>query len=147
RPLSGTPRIRGVGRVGRALFVATDPVAGSSLADHPGPWEIVAKHLATALGTLDAVHARQIRLGAFELDAVVVTASGPILADLARCQPLGPAEVLGHPAYLAPELVAGREADGRADLFSAGVALRRLAERHPDAPDVVHELVASLLQP
>jgi len=49
--------------------------------------------------------------------------------------------VMGSAAYMAPEQVAGREIDGRADVFSAGVVLYELiARRKPfeaDAPTAV----------
>jgi serine/threonine protein kinase len=41
-----------------------------------------------------------------------------------------PGRVIGSPAFMAPEQLAGEEADGRADLFALGVILYNMISGH-----------------
>jgi eukaryotic-like serine/threonine-protein kinase len=63
------------------------------------------------------------------------------IAKIAASTMTNAGHVLGSAAYMAPEQVAGREIDGRADVFAAGVVLYELvARRKPfegDAPTAV----------
>ena len=63
------------------------------------------------------------------------------IAKIAASTMTSSGSVLGSAAYMAPEQVAGREIDGRADVFAAGVVLYELvARRKPfegDAPTAV----------
>ena len=63
------------------------------------------------------------------------------IAKIAASTMTNTGSVLGSAAYMAPEQVAGREIDGRADVFSAGVVLYELlARRKPfeaEAPTAV----------
>jgi serine/threonine-protein kinase len=63
------------------------------------------------------------------------------IAKIAASTMTSSGSVLGSAAYMAPEQVAGREIDGRADVFSAGVVLYELlARRKPfeaEAPTAV----------
>ena len=63
------------------------------------------------------------------------------IAKIAASTMTGSGNVLGSAAYMAPEQVSGREIDGRADVFAAGVVLYELlARRKPfegDAPTAV----------
>jgi serine/threonine-protein kinase len=63
------------------------------------------------------------------------------IAKIAASTMTGGASVLGSAAYMAPEQVSGREIDGRADVFAAGVVLyEMLARRKPfeaDGPTAV----------
>jgi len=63
------------------------------------------------------------------------------IAKIAASTMTNSGHVLGSAAYMAPEQVAGREIDGRADVFAAGVVLYELvARRKPfegDAPTAV----------
>jgi serine/threonine-protein kinase len=58
------------------------------------------------------------------------------IAKIAASTMTSTGSVLGSAAYMAPEQVAGREIDGRADVFAAGVVLYELvARRKPFAGD------------
>jgi hypothetical protein len=63
------------------------------------------------------------------------------IAKIAASTMTGGASVLGSAAYMAPEQVSGREIDGRADVFAAGVVLyEMLGRRKPfeaDGPTAV----------
>ena len=57
----------------------------------------------------------------------------------------GSGALLGTPAYVPPEVVAGGEADARGDLYSAGVILYQLASgRLPFVGETVHDLLVKL---
>ena len=90
----------------------------------------------TALGlvkqiaeALDYAHAQKIIHRDIKPANIIVTADGRAkitdfgIAKLAQTQFTQPGQVLGTPAYMAPEQLSGGAVDGRADLFSLGVIL------------------------
>ena len=52
------------------------------------------------------------------------------IAKIAASTMTSAGSVLGSAFYMAPEQVSGREVDGRADVFAAGVVLYELLSQH-----------------
>ncbi|HPD14416.1 MAG TPA: SUMF1/EgtB/PvdO family nonheme iron enzyme [Planctomycetota bacterium] len=75
-----------------------------------------------------ALHARQIVHRNIGPDSVFILPNGePMLRNFAFAvgpdSPAAPREVVGQPGFLAPEQIAGRALDGRADLYALGALL------------------------
>jgi tetratricopeptide (TPR) repeat protein len=119
-------------------FVAMELVRGTTLArwlrDGQPQEEILARFREAAAG-LAAVHARGLLHGDFKPENVLVGDDGRArVADFGLAQPVGASAASGTPAYMAPERIAGRTADARADQFSFCVALfEALCGHRPDA--------------
>ena len=128
-----------IGEEGGQLFIAMELLEGESLAARleAGPLpipEALSVSLA-ALGALEALHDRSIVHRDLKPSNVFLTKFGVKLLDfgLARAvmgdametrQDLTlPGNVVGTPAYMAPEQLSGHSADSRADLFAAGTLL------------------------
>jgi len=92
--------------------------------------------LAQLLRALAYLHARDILHGDVKPSNVLVDDEGHLtLLDFGIARAFGPQDdehLVGTHAYVAPEIVAGRPADARADLYSLGIVLFRLAcGEHP----------------
>jgi eukaryotic-like serine/threonine-protein kinase len=125
-----------VGEANGELFLAMELLDGESLADRiaRGPLS-VADSGQIALAMLDALaplHQRGILHRDLKPSNVFLTDRGVKLLDfglarasLASDQPqlTQPDMVVGTPNYLSPEQLAGKELDGRSDLFAVGAVL------------------------
>jgi tetratricopeptide (TPR) repeat protein len=162
-----------VGEVGGGLFLAMEYVGGGTLTAwlrEPRPWQDVVRVFAGAGRGLAAVHARGLVHRDFKPDNVLlderlvakVTDFGLVAThDEAPASELGAAEgldvfgsltvtgaILGTPAYMAPEQLAGSVADARSDQFSFCVALYEALYRvRPFAGGTVGALRVALEQP
>ena len=130
------------------LFIAMELLEGESLADvvRQGPMNV---SRATSIGlgmlsALSALHARGIIHRDLKPSNVFVTAHGVKLLDFGLARPefdelaaptmtalTQSGMLVGTPRYMAPELVTGDAADGRADLFAAGAILFEMLAGRP----------------
>jgi YVTN family beta-propeller protein len=104
--------------------------------------------VAQVAGALDAAHARGLVHGDVKPSNVLVTpeaghegADHVYLADFGLTRrlaehavPDGSGQLLGTVDYVAPELIEGREVDGRADLYSLGCVLYECLAGEPPFP-------------
>ena len=124
---------------GEQLFLVMELLEGQPLSDklETGPLS-PAEALSVLLPTveaLDALHARGLIHRDLKPSNVFVTAHGIKLLDFGLARPVVDdasatmanltfaGQVVGTPAYMAPEQLEGMQVDGRADLFAAGVLL------------------------
>ncbi len=141
----GSERLRGEAH----HYYVADRVEGVTLAE----WSRRAstaqrlRALADAVSGLAALHEAGIRHGDFTPANVLVDGDGAgVLIDLGCARPFGVTEHLaGTEGYLAPELLDGRLADARADLFAVGCTLRAALEG-VEAPAAVARLGERLLR-
>jgi eukaryotic-like serine/threonine-protein kinase len=117
-----------VGDVGGRVFLAMEHVDGETLTAwlrRPrSPREVVAAFAQAGRG-LAAAHAAGLLHGDFKPDNALVDRSGRVRVidfGLARAAGAGGARV-GTPRYMAPEQIAGRLVDARADQFALSAAL------------------------
>jgi tetratricopeptide (TPR) repeat protein/tRNA A-37 threonylcarbamoyl transferase component Bud32 len=109
-------------------FVAMELVRGATLThwlrDAKHSWRAIVDRFREAAAGLAAVHAAGLIHGDFKPDNVLVGDDGRArVADFGLAQPSGVNDAAGTPAYMAPERLAGRAADARADQYSFCVAL------------------------
>jgi serine/threonine-protein kinase len=139
--------VRDVGTVGGLLYFATPEVQGLSLRDRlarerPLP---VGEAVAIAADLVDVLvhaHSRGIRHGDLRPKHVLLTGSGIAVASLgvdealdladAGGSPGSTAIMIGAPAYLSPEQLAGETtADERSDLYSFGCVVFEMLAGEP----------------
>jgi transcriptional regulator with GAF, ATPase, and Fis domain/serine/threonine protein kinase len=135
-------------------FYTSDFVDGVSLTAFAGaqPFSRCFDATVLALHALAHLHRVGIRHGDVTPSNILVRADGTAtLIDLSCAVPLGaPASdsISGTPGYLAPEVIEGRRADARADIFSVGVLLNRLADAScSSAPSHVLHVAAQCCLP
>ena len=131
----------GVDRAGGAepiVYIVSDLVDGETMsrfalgsAGGPTRWEAIERAFLDALEGLLFLHRLGIAHGDVKPDNVMVDARGRgVLIDLGCSRLFGEPPSLavsGTHGFIAPELLAGRHADARADVYSAGVALQALS--------------------
>ncbi len=113
-------------------FYTSDPIEGVTLdrAAKKSTWPELRPAIVDVLHALRWLHALGLRHGDVKPANVVVGPDGrAVLIDLGCARPLRGqplADVSGTPAFMAPELLAGRPADCTADLFALGKTLDQL---------------------
>jgi protein kinase-like protein len=124
------------------LLMVTELVHGETLeqlADRCGPLppERAAYLVAQVLGALEHAHSAGVVHRDLQPSSVMVTEQGGIkVMDFGMARVAAADEstsdgfTLGPPSYMAPERLAGKELDGRADVYSAGVIFYRLLTGH-----------------
>ncbi|MEO5616443.1 MAG: FlgO family outer membrane protein [Candidatus Eisenbacteria bacterium] len=144
------PNVCPIYEVGEAedgtLFLAMELLEGESLGDRlkrgaPATEESL-RIIGEVLAALEALHARHLVHRDLKPSNVFLTRHGVKLVDFGLARPsvtdpvtaIGitqPGMVMGTPRYMAPEQVSGRNLDGRADLFAAGVLLYEMLSGRP----------------
>jgi serine/threonine-protein kinase len=145
------------------VFVAMELVEGGTLRDwmkSPGTWKDVVAMMVQAGKGLAAAHAAGVVHRDFKPENVLVGRDGrPRVSDFGLARPELVAEeeppanvpmrvtqtgtMLGTPAYMSPEQLAGKPADARSDQYSFCVVLyEALAGKRPFIADTVEELRA-----
>ncbi|GAA1891460.1 protein kinase domain-containing protein [Actinomadura bangladeshensis] len=140
-------------RQGSVPYVVMELLDGESLAARlsrgPLPWREAAGIGARVADALAAAHAAGIVHRDVKPANVFLTSVGVKVLDFGIAF-TGPATaggpVLGTPAYVAPELLAGAHPTPAADLYSLGVVLRACLTAGPDIPDEVAALTADCLR-
>lgn len=120
-----------VGEANGLPFIAMELADGDSLATRiatarPGRREAlaIARTLAAALG---AAHRSGVVHRDLKPSNVRFTRDGRLkIVDFGLASEAGASERAGTPAYMAPEQLAGREADVRSDVFALGIVLHEL---------------------
>jgi len=126
-------RVYDFGEVDGKLFLASEYLEGPDLAHRlaqgPLPWPEVEALALRLLEGLEALHAAGIVHRDIKPSNILLSTGGPKLADLGLARLLqNPAAtqsdaLVGTPAYMDPEMLRGRAADARSDLFSLGATL------------------------
>ena len=110
------------------------------------------------LGALDALHQKGIVHRDLKPSNIFLSRHGVKILDFGLARPVPsvhqtgshghltePGLLVGTPAYMAPEQIAGRDIDGRSDLFVLGVVLyQMLAGRLPFSGDSVFEVARAI---
>ena len=154
------------GEVAGALFIAMRYVPGGnarSLVRRVGPLAAgrAAGIICSVASALDAAHAaglvhRDVKPANMLVDARPGRADHVYLSDfgiskgaLSSSGPTGPGQFLGTVSYAAPEQIAGRPVDGRADQYSLACAAFELLGGEPPFPrdDVEAVIWAHLSEP
>lgn len=140
-----------------AVFIAMPLISGAPFPARRTPlgWDELRGPAESLLLTLAEVHAAGIIHRDLKPANVLVGSDGsPTVLDFGLCVPgfLGTAEdsrnLVGTPAYLAPEQIDGRSVDGRADLYAVGVMLyESLTGRLPHQGPDVRALLAAKFEP
>jgi serine/threonine-protein kinase len=124
------------------LFLVMELVRGETLDElavrcGPLPPERAAYLVGQVLGALDHAHNAGVVHRDLKPSSVIVTDQGGVkVMDFGLTRMAGADQMtadgftLTTPAYMAPERLLGREIDGRADIYSAGVLFYRLLTGH-----------------
>jgi len=152
--------VHDVGEEGGRLFLAMEFVEGMSLADRlsqEGPLEPreAARLLAPVARALHAAHEALVLHRDVKPSNVLIDVNGrPLLADFGLAKvmddeargPTRSGQVLGTPAYMAPEQASGRLVDWRTDVYGLGATLYEvLVGEPPFDGDTAIEVISRLV--
>jgi eukaryotic-like serine/threonine-protein kinase len=109
------------------------------------PWTEAASVAAQVAAALAAAHRRGLVHRDITAGNILLTADGVKVIDFGICESEGTPEsemLLGTPAYLAPERIAGRPVQPESDVYSLGVLLyRMLAGEYPFTAETAKQLM------
>ena len=116
------------GRVWIAMERASGETLGAWLRNAPRTWQAITDVFVQAARALDAAHSAGVVHGDFKPDNVLVAPDGTVKVmdfGLARLHDVSRDDVLlaGTPAYMAPELLEGKEATPASDQFAFATTL------------------------
>ena len=119
------------------------PALGQVLARHgPLPPARAARLASEVCGALDYAHQTGVRHGSLKPSNILLADDGTVkVADfsIARAaaddDPSRTGEILGPDGFLAPEVVRGQQADGRADVYGLGACLYAMLTGRPPGAD------------
>jgi serine/threonine protein kinase len=148
------------GAAGGRHYLASDYVDGGSLRDRLQqtgtlPLDEVARLGACVGAALDALHAADLVHRDVKPSNVMLTTDGrALLADFglakgpAHSVVTRPGELMGTPAYMAPELISGEEATPATDLYALGCVLYECVTGEVPfaSPSLVEMVAARLVQ-
>jgi serine/threonine-protein kinase len=150
-------RVYDVGETGALAWIVMEFVRGRDLTRYCEPRRLLPPPLALAIGAriaraLAHAHSRGVvhrdvkpANVIVDLPANVVKVADFGVAHLADAERSRSGQVLGTPSYMAPEQLAGRKVDGRADLYALGVMLFQLfAGRLPHEADTIGALLQQI---
>jgi len=140
---------------GQSPYVVMELVAGENLSERLSggaclPWREATTVCAQVASALAEAHAHGIVHRDVKPGNVVLTPSGAKVVDFGISALVGEsdhsAELLGTPAYVAPERLQGRRADPASDVYALGVLLyRSLAGKLPWAAETPTEMLSAHL--
>ncbi|HEX4048862.1 MAG TPA: serine/threonine-protein kinase, partial [Elusimicrobiota bacterium] len=134
----GIVRIFDAGEENEVAYIAMELLDGQDLTkftakDFLLPLDKVLEYVATVADALDYAHAQGIVHRDIKPANIMMLKDGSVrvadfgIARITASSKTATGTVMGTPAYMSPEQVAGRKVDGRSDLFSLTVALYELA--------------------
>ena len=163
----GILTIHDIGQDSGQVYLVTELLDGESLRSRlrrgPVPWPEALEIGSAVASALAAAHARGIVHRDLKPENVIVTTSGAVkLLDFGVAKHIAGLDgghgattreltatgaAVGTLTYMAPEQLAGREVDHRADQFAFGILLYELiAGRHPYGGNAAHEIAAAILR-
>ena len=143
-------------------YLVMEYVEGTPLKG-PLPTERVMAYAGQILDALDAAHRQHVVHRDLKPDNILVTKQGIKLLDfgLAHTESseeeptlTGPGDVMGTPAYMAPEQRDGKHSDARSDIYAFGCVLHEMltgkrvtAARPPAEPPALERVIKRCLAP
>lgn len=146
-------RLHDLGQDGELLFMTMDHVPGQTLrerlAEGPMSQDQVVSMAMQITEALAVAHRQNIVHRDLKPSNILINENGqPLIMDFGVARSLGDqqltraGQLVGTPAYLAPEQVRGEAVDGRTDLFALGlVMVECLAGVLPDSDTTMDELL------
>jgi serine/threonine-protein kinase len=122
---------------GDISYIAMELLSGSDLKEHTAksrllPVDLTLEIIAKVADALDYAHAQSVVHRDIKPANIMRLNNGQIkvtdfgIARITSQSKTATGTVMGTPSYMAPEQLAGRKVDGRADLFSLGVMMYEL---------------------
>ncbi|MBG0827210.1 protein kinase [Planomonospora sp. ID67723] len=149
-----TARVLDAGVAGDRLYMVSEYIPGPSLHDlvaddGPRAGSGLDRLAVTTLTALAAIHQAGIIHRDFKPRNVIMGPEGPVVIDFGIARAMErtatTSELVGSPAYLAPELLDGREAGPASDVFSWAATMVYAATGHPAFPGNIQAAVMNAI--